>query len=199
MTEQNVIESFFTKYKKWFIAPVGLQLVPVLFLIILFGGSAMYLFINNDSNFHPYKSYIEKGYRAGHADGEKERVRDKIPGWSLWDSYFRETDKLKEAVLLEKEQYLAQFPESEQVTKLAEMRTKNIKLPPQLELEKRFKRGIDFYADYVKQRVNKESFKSDEEYQEALKNEAWKVGYEYGYGEGFARSSERSGLLSLKG
>ena len=198
MTEQKVAQSFFTKYKKWLIALVGIQLIPVLFLIILFGGGAVYLFINNDSNFHLYKSYIEKGYRAGHADGTEEMVKGKIPDWSLWDRYFEETDKLKEAALLEKEQYLAQFPESERGTKLVEMRTENIKLPLQLELEKRFKRGIDFYANYVKQRVNKEYFKSDEEYQEALRNEAWNAGYSYGYRTGLAGHNQKYGLSELK-
>jgi hypothetical protein len=110
----------------------------------------------------------------------------------------RETDKLKEKVALEKEEYLSQFPESERGSKLAEMKLDNIKLPLQLELDKRFKTGLDFYADYVQQRVKRESFASDEEYQKALQDEAWKVGYEHGYCNGVSDFTEESGLSMLE-
>ena len=184
MTQQNKMQGFFIKYKKWFIALIGLQLIPVVFLVILFGGTAMYLFMNNDTNFHPYKSYIVQGVKAGHSDGAKNYVFGKHAPWTLWLNYEYNTDKLKEKVALEKEEYLAQFPESERGVKLAEMKLNNVKLPLQLELDKRFKTGLDFYADYVQQRVKRESFASDAEYQEALQVEAWKAGYAFGYNHG---------------
>jgi len=59
--------------------------------------------------------------------------------------------------------------------------------------------GVDFYADYVSQRMKRESFNSDAEYQKALEKEAWKAGYEHGYYTGAGGSTERSGLYSLKG
>ena len=198
MTKQNTVQSFFIKYKKWFIALLGIQLIPVMLLITLFGGGAIYLYVNNDINFHPYKSYIIKGYYAGHSDGREDAIRGKIPDWSLWDAYFRDTRKLKEKVMQEKRNYLFQFPESERDMKLAGMRIDNLKLPLQLEFDKRFTRGVDFYADYVEQRVKRENFKSDKRYKVALKDEAWKAGYSYGYRTGLARHNVRYGLSSLK-
>ena len=79
------------------------------------------------------------------------------------------------------------------------MKLDNIKLPLQLELEKRFRTGVNFYADYVKQRVQRESFASDEEYQKALQDEAWKVGYAHGYREGLAGRWYDIALSSLQG
>ena len=198
MSEQNTIESFVVKYKRWFIALIGVQLIPVLLLTTLFGGGAIYLYVNNDINFHAYKSDIISGYYAGHSDGARDEISGQIPKGSLWDKYFRETDKLKEKVALEREEYLYQFPEEERGMKLAEMRTNNIKLPLQLELDKRFKRGVDFYADYVKQRVKRDEFNSDAAYQKALKKEAWKAGYSYGYRTGLAGHNVRYGLSELK-
>ena len=203
MTKQNTVQSFFVKYKKWFIALLGIQLIPVMLLITLFGGGAIYLYVNNDINFHPYKSYIIKGYYAGHSDGERDQNNVfgnyKYLHATLWSRYRTKTNELQKLVALEREDYLNQFPEAERGIKLAEMRINNIKLPLQLELNKRFKRGIGFYTNYVEQRVKRESFNFDAEYQKALEDEAWKAGYSYGYGEGFSGSNARSGLLSLKG
>ena len=204
MTEQNTVQSFFVKYKKWFIALLGIQLIPVMLLTTLFGGGAIYLYVNNDINFHPYKSYIISGYNSGFADGSKNKIGR---GASLsltifsstpWDEYDTATKELKKKVLLEKQEYLAQFPESERGMKLAEMHTNNIKLPLQLEFDKRFKRGVDFYADYVEQRVKRKNFKSDKKHKEALESEAWKAGYEYGYAACFADYPKWYGLSSLK-
>lgn len=205
MTQQNKMQGFFIKYKKWFIALIGLQLIPLVFLVVLFGGTAMYLFMNNDTNFHPYKSYIETGFRAGFSDGVKSYSRaSKNSARSAlnntpWRIYKDQTKELKAKVALEKEEYLAQFPEGERGAKLAEMNLDNVKLPLQLDLDKRFTIGLDFYADYVKQRVKRESFYSDSEYHKALEDEAWKVGYEYGYYVGASDNSKESGLLSLRG
>jgi hypothetical protein len=113
--------------------------------------------------------------------------------------YKDETSNLRERVILEKNEYLSQFVESARGAKLAEMKLNNIKLPLQQELDKRFTRGIDFYVDYVKQRVKREKFGSDADYQEALQREAWKAGYEYGYYVGGSDNTEESGLLSLRG
>ena len=184
MSNQDQPQSFLVKYKKWLIALGSLYLIPRILMISAIIGASIYLYVNNDTNYHPFKSYILSGFKAGHADGEKDEVSGQRPSSSLWDNYWWETDKLKEKVALEKEEYLSQFPESERGSKLAEMKLDNIKLPLQLELDKRFKTGLDFYADYVNQRVKRESFASDAEYQKALQDEAWKVGYTHGYQEG---------------
>ena len=185
MSNQDQPQSFLIKYKKWLIALGSLYLIPRILMISAIIGASIYLYVNNDTNFHPFKSYILSGFKAGHADGAKDSTGAKVP-WSIWLKYDWETDKLKEKVALEKEEYLAQFPESERGSKLAEMKLDNIKLPIQLELDKRFKSGLDFYADYVKQRVKRESFATEAEYQKALQDEAWKVGYAHGYREGLA-------------
>ena len=161
MSNQDQPQNFLVKYKKWLIALGSLYLIPRILMISAIIAGSIYLYINNDTNYHPFKSYIISGFKAGHADGFKERA-GKSPS-SLWEKYYRKTNKLKEKVALEKEEYLSQFPESERGSKLAEMKLDNIKLPLQLELDKRFKTGLDFYADYVQQRVKRESFASDEE------------------------------------
>jgi len=195
MSNQDQPQSFFVKYKKWLITLGSLYLIPRILMISAIIAGSIYLYINNDTNYHPFKSYIISGFKAGHADGFKERA-GKSPS-SLWEKYYRKTNKLKEKVALEKEEYLSQFPESERGSKLAEMKLDNIKLPLQLELDKRFKTGLDFYADYVQQRVKRESFASDEEYQKALQDEAWKAGYEHGYCNGVSDFTEESGLSML--
>jgi len=184
MSKQDQPQSFLVKYKKWLIALGGLYLIPRILMISAIIGASIYLYVNNDTNFHPFKSYILSGFKAGHADGARDEVSGQRPTSTLWNKYWWETDKLKEKVALEKEEYLSKFPESERGSKLAEMKLNNIKLPLQLELDKRFKTGLDFYADYVQQRVKRESFASEEEYQKALQDEAWKVGYAHGYQEG---------------
>lgn len=204
MTQENKQQSFFTKYKKWIIAFVGLQLVPVVILLVIFGGGAIYIFSNNDTNFHPYKSYIMKGFRAGFSEGVKDYSRDgryeaRVKLHSTpWSVYEDETSKIKKEVTIERSEYLQQFPESERGIKLAEMKQQGIKLPLQQQLDKRFTRGVDFYADYVKQRVNRNNYDSDEEYNKALKDMAWKVGFEYGYYAGLADYTERSALRSIQ-
>ena len=184
MSNQAKPQSFLVKYKKWLIALGSLYLIPRILMISAIIAGSIYLYVNNDTNYHPFKSYILSGFKAGHADGARDEVSGQRPKSTLWNKYWWETDKLKEKVALEKEEYLSQFPESERGSKLAEMKLDNIKLPLQLELDKRFKTGLDFYADYVKQRVKRESFASDAEYQKALQDEAWKVGYTHGYQEG---------------
>ncbi len=275
MTEENAIKGFFMKYKKWFIALIGVQLIPVVLLVTLFGGGAIYVYMNNDTNFHAYKSHIISGYHAGYSDGDRDEVKDKTPIYflhdnyeyateklqkradiekqeylaqfaepersvklaeinagnlklplqieldqrfktygefaadynaskvngseitgtipDLWFEYKKETESFKKRVLREKQEYLAQFPASERGMKLAEMRSQNIKLPLQLELRKRFKEGLDFYADYVRQQVKREDFKSDQEYKDELENMAWKVGYSCGYSAGLHGISVRYG------
>ena len=278
MTEENAIKGFFVKYKKWFIALIGVQLIPVVLLVALFGGGAIYVYMNNDTNFHAYKSDIISGYHAGHSDGRRDEVKTERGGFftpweryksatrslqeradlekqeylaqfaepargvelaiidvgnlklplqieldkrfkndkefytdynaknpevkgseitgsvtSLWFEYKKETESFKKRVLREKQEYLAQFPASERGMKLAEMRSQNIKLPLQLELRKRFKTGLSFYADYVKKQVKREDFKSDQEYKDELESVAWKVGYSCGYRKGLQGISVRYG------
>ena len=198
MKEQNVEQNFFTKYKKWFVALIGIHLIPSILLIGGIIGVFVYNYVNNDVNFHPYKSYIISGFDAGHSDGQNNHISGQIPSWSLWQKYGHKTDDLKKKVALEKKEYLSLFPKSEQGTKLAEMKLNNIKLPLQLELEKRFTSGEDFYADYVAQRIKRDNFTSDQKYQEALKIEAWKVGYAFGYREGLTGFGYTSARRSLK-
>ncbi|CAF4102334.1 unnamed protein product [Rotaria magnacalcarata] len=171
MTQQNKTQGFFIKYKKWLIALGGLYLIPRILMITSIVGGSIYLYVNNDTNYHPFKSYIVSGFKAGHADGAKDEVSGQRPS--------------------------TQFPESERGAKLAEMKLENIKLPLQLELDKRFITGLDFYADYVKQRIKRESFKSDSEYHKALEDEAWKAGYAFGYNEGINGFSYNSALICL--
>ena len=198
MSNQAKPQSFLVKYKKWLIALGSLYLIPRILMISAIIGASIYLYVNNDTNFHPFKSYILSGFKAGHADGARDEVSGQRPKSTLWDKYWWETDKLKEKVALEKEEYLSQFPESERGSKLAEMKLDNIKLPLQLALDKRFKTGLDFYADYVKQRVKRESFASDEEYQKALQDEAWRVGYAFGYNYGLDGKSYDRARSSLE-
>ena len=199
MSNQNQPPSFLVKYKKWLIALGSLYLIPRILMISAIIGASIYLYVNNNTNFHPFKSYILSGFKAGHADGTRDEVSGQRPKSTLWDKYRWETDKLKEKVALEKEEYLSQFPESERGSKLAEMKLDNIKLPLQLELDKRFKSGLDFYADYVQQRVKRESFAIEEEYQKALQDEAWKIGYTHGYIVGSAGRWYKIALRSLQG
>ena len=198
MKEQNTTQNFFTKYKKWFVALIGIHLIPSILLIGGFIGVIVYNYVNNDVNFHPYKSYIISGFDAGHSDGKKNYVSDPSYTSSIWVKYKDQTETLKKTVYLEKEAYLSKFPKSEKGIKLAEMKLHNIKLPLQLELEKRFTSGEDFYADYVAQRIKRDNFTSNSEYQQALKSEAWKVGYAFGYREGLEGFGYTSARRSLK-
>lgn len=134
---------------------------------------------------HPFQSDIIAGYRAGYKDGEKDHISGERNIMSTeWGAHYNETTRLKKRALDEKEEYLAQFPESERGAKLAEMKLNNIKLPLEIELKKRFTNGLQFYTDLVEQKVKRENYKSEEEYQEALEKEAWKVGYAEGYSDG---------------
>lgn len=198
MLEQNTTQSFFKKYKKWIVAIVGIQLAPTIIILSVVIGGIGYSIMSNDVNFHSYKSYIISGFKEGHSDGEKNHVMGEVPSHSIWQSYNHITTQLEEKVALEKAEYLDQFLENERGTKLAEMKLNNIKLPLQLELDKRVTSGLDFYTDHVKQRVKRESFATDTEYQEALQDEAWKVGYAHGYREGLAGYWYDSARRSLR-
>ena len=203
MSNQDQPQSFLVKYKKWLIALSGLYLIPRILMISAIIGGFIYLHSMNDNDYHTFKSYILSGVREGHADGLKNYVKSSFEtrlavASSPWRKYKSETRNLKEKVALEKKEYLSQFPESERGSKLAEMKLDNIKLPLQLELEKRFRTGVNFYADYVQQRVKRESFTSDEEYQKALQDEAWKVGYAFGYNYGLDGESYDSARRSLQ-
>jgi hypothetical protein len=71
MSNQDQPQSFFVKYKKWLITLSGLYLIPRILMIGAIIGVSIYLYINNDTNYHPFKSYIISGFKAGHADGAK--------------------------------------------------------------------------------------------------------------------------------
>ena len=187
--EEDKRDGFFVKYKKWIVALISLQLIPTILVLGTFFSIAIYLFINNDSNWHPYKSYIESGYKEGVEDGNKDRriLKEEVKylNDTPWEKYDEETTLLKKQVMIEKDEYLSSFPEAERGVKRAEMTVENIKLPLEQKLHKRFTEALDFYADYVKKQVDRSKYASEKEYQQALREEAWKRGYEYGYAKGW--------------
>lgn len=193
MINQEQAEHFITRYKNWIIAVLGFQIIPLLLFLICIIGAVVYSYVGSEIRWHPYKQYIYGGYNAGLQDGNRDLesvtgpfgTESKYLKATPWYRYQKETKTIKEQALKEKDEYLAQFPESERGSKRAEMRAEGIKLPIEKEIEKRFKKAIDFYTDYVDKKIKRESYTSDQEYQQALCTEAWKVGYEYGYGNGW--------------
>ena len=194
---QQANENVFAKYKKWIIAGLSVYIVPTLILAVLFITYITYGYFGSDLRSHPYQQYIYGGYNVGVQDGDKDRQVNDHPDdtdeyfksreyltYIPWRAYKRETKVLKKAVIAEKDEYLAQFTGSERGEKLAEMRIKNIKLPMQQKLDARISNVATFYTDYVEKKIKRENYKSDDEYNEALIHEAWRLGYEYGYGSG---------------
>lgn len=185
----DFVSSFFTRYKKWVYALLGMQLVPGLIVLFMFMGCGIYMFANNDSNWHPYKSYIKKGYSVGLEEGRRDKggMRD---NWDYeratsWSKYREENSLLEKQAVKETDDYIAQFPESERGGKRAQMKIDKVKLPIAQKLAKRYRNPLDFYAHEVGEKVKKENFKDIKEYEKTLHEEAWKVGYEYGYARGW--------------
>jgi len=195
MNEHNTTQNFFTKYRKWLIAAVGIQLIPGILLMCSFLGVMIYQVVNSKTMWHPYNSTIVKGFNQGVGDGNKEhgignRTSDYL--WQTpWYKYEEETEQIKKQILQEKEKLLEQLPENERGAKRAEMRLDGTKLPLEEQLENRFTKPLAFYTDYVEKRIKREFYSSEQEYNLALKKEAWKVGYEYGYGKGCSSSIVR--------
>ena len=192
---QQANENVFVKYKKWIIAGLSVYIVPTLILAVLFITYITYGYFGSELRSHPYQQYIYGGYNVGVQDGDKDKgshrrwseeyyqnksYLDNIP----WLDYKEETEVLQKAVIVEKDEYLAQFTGSERGEKLAEMRINNIKLPMQQKLDARISNVATFYTDYVEKKIKRENYKGDDEYNEALLHEAWRPGYEYGYGSG---------------
>ena len=191
-------DNIFVKYKKWIIAGLGVYIVPTLILAVSFITYVTYGYFNSDIRSHPYQQYIYGGYNIGVEDGDKDgkgshrrwseeyyknqSYLDDIP----WLTYKEETEILQKAAIAEKDQYLAQFTGSERGEKLAEMRLNDIKLPVQKRLEERFSNVATFYMDYIEKKIKRKNYKSDDEYNQALSKEAWRLGYEYGYAKGRA-------------
>ena len=67
----------------------------------------------------------------------------------------------------------------------AEMSAKNLKLPLELELEKRYRHGIDFYTDYVAEKIKREDYANEKDHLKAMQTEGQNLSYTYGYGEGW--------------
>ncbi len=186
--EQSETLSFFAKYKKRILMTLSISLVPAIIFMCSIIGISIYLFANNESNWHPYRSYIEKGYSAGLTDGNKDKniiqndfdYLERTP----WYTYKQNTKWLKEQAIIEKEKHLEQFPEHSRGAERAEMRANNIKLPSESQFNRRFTNGVDFYVHHIKQIVKREAYDTEEAYLEALRDVAWKVGYEYGYAKG---------------
>ena len=192
---QQANENVFVKYKKWIIAGLSVYIVPTLILAVLFITYITYGYFGSELRSHPYQQYIYGGYNVGVQDGDKDKgshrrwseeyyqnksYLDNIP----WLDYKEETEVLQKAVIVEKDEYLAQFTGSERGEKLAEMRINNIKLPMQQKLDARISNVATFYTDCVEKKIKRENYKGDDEYNEALVHEAWRLGYEYGYGSG---------------
>lgn len=188
ITEQGSIEQFLIRYKKWFIAALGLHMIPGLIFFSTVIGIIVYGYVGSDTRWHAYRPHIEAGYGAGISDGIKDRgslpKRGDYRG-TPWGQYQTETPRIQERARKERDEYLAQFPENERGAKRAEMSAQNIKLPLELEAEKRFVHGVDFYTDYVAQKIKRENYATDKEHLEAMQTEGWKLGYAYGYGEGW--------------
>lgn len=194
----HTLDSLVTKYKKWVAVVFGIYIAPTVILLVSLIGYITYSYFDSELRWHPYQQYVYGGYNVGVQDGNKDKEYVESTGpvqlfpdrrylaTIPWRIYKNKTDKLKQQALKEKDEYLAQFSESERGSKLAEMRINDIKLPLQIKLEKRFDKAIDFYTDYVATKVKRENYKNKADYQEALQHEAWKVGYEYGYAEGRA-------------
>lgn len=199
MNEQNSTQSFFIKYRKWLIAAVSIQLIPGILLMCTFLGVMIYQVVNSETRGHPYKSSIVKGFNQGVDDGNKDHgVGNRTSDYSIqtpWYKYSEETEQIKKQILQEKDKLLGQLPENERGSKRAEMKLDGTKLPLEEQLENRFARPLAFYADYVANRIKREAYSSEQEYNLALKKEAWKVGYEYGYGEGCFFSKGFAGKL----
>lgn len=197
--EQNGIESFIIKYKKWFIGGLGLQIIPFAIFMLGLMGAAIYSYVSSEVRWHPYQKYIYGGYNAGLKEGNKDRgLLDRNIDYinaTPWKRYQIETNRIKKHIEEERVRYLDQFHKDERGAKLAEMKLNNTKLPTEIILEKRFTKAIDFYVDYVARKVKRERYNSDKEYEQALNEEAWKVGYEYGYGKGWMYSESMAGSL----
>jgi hypothetical protein len=192
-------DNIFVKYKKWIIAGLGVYIVPTLILAVSFITYVTYGYFNSDIRSHPYQQYIYGGYNIGVQDGDKDRKVNNHPDNTKeyfksreylddipWLTYKEETEILQKAAIAEKDQYLAQFTGSERGEKLAEMRLNDIKLPVQKKLEERFSNVATFYMDYIENKIKRKDYKSDDEYNQALSKEAWRLGYEYGYAKGRA-------------
>ena len=195
MNEHNTTQSFFTKYRKWLITAVSIQLIPGILLMCTFLGIMIYQYVGSDIRWHSYRPHIEAGYHAGMRDGNKDRgslpKRTEYLAATPWDQYEMETPLKQEQAAKERDEYLAQFPESERGVKRAEMSAKNLKLPLELELDKRYRHGIDFYTDYVAEKIKREDYANDKEHIEAMQTEGWKLGYAYGYGKGWRSDAGR--------
>lgn len=196
MTQDNKQQSLFMKYKKWIIALSSILLLPTILIICAVMGSIIYSYNSTYSN--SYNRYIVAGFKQGFNDAPSKNKDNLIS--TPWSKYKTETSSIKKIASSEEKEYLLQFPESERGIKLAEMNQQGIKLPVQKQLERRFTNGLNFYADYLKERINRGNYNSDQEYQLALEKEAWKLGYAEGYRQGiFDLQFADSALRSFKG
>ena len=75
ITEQGSIEQFLIRYKKWFIAALGLHMIPGLIFFSTVIGIIVYGYVGSDIRWHSYRPHIEAGYVAGLRDGNKDRGR----------------------------------------------------------------------------------------------------------------------------
>lgn len=191
-------EDFFQRNKKLIIAFVGLQFAPLILVGAGLFGMAIWMYSNNDANFHPYKYLIIDGYNKGLKDGAKDKNKyDSVfsvdLGDSPWTKYYSKTIDLKPLIKKELKEYLAQFPEDERSKKIFEKKQNNILLPMERKYNERFHNPVEFYTDYVAKKIKRENYDSDSAYQQAMKKEAWGVGYGDGYIKGVYSGNSTSG------
>jgi hypothetical protein len=205
--QNDVILDFFKRYQKWFSLYFNYQIISTIIVVVIFflagvrycaDQNIQNSIIENDSgNSHLYVSELQSGYMSGVKDGAKdynapvrEGRRNNSNFFYLkgtpWAMYQKETEALEMRALAEKDEYIAQFPPEQWGEKLAEIKLKNIKMPSEKMLKNRYKKRINFYIDYVDKKIQRSSYSSEDEYIKFLQEEAWKLGYEYGYSEGRA-------------
>lgn len=196
MGQEQKQQSFFIKYKKWIVTLSTIWLLPTILVICAVIVSTIYSY--NKTYYNSYNGHILSGFKQGFQDAPRKDRKSLIS--TPWSEYETHTLYLKKTVVTEQKEYLLQFPESDRGIKLAEMRQQGIELPTQKQLKGRFTNGLDFYADYVSQQINRSNYNSDKEYNEALEKEGWKLGYAEGYREGiFALEFSDGALKSFQG
>ena len=182
----KIKQDFFDRNRGLIKAFIGLQFAPLILIGAGLIGISIWLYVNNDANFHQYKYLIIDGYNQGVEDGHKDKSKYNSNhqinlGETPWGKYSDETIDLKVLVKKELEEYLAKFPAEERSRKLIEKKQNNMLLPLEQELAGRFHKPVAFYADYVDKKIKRQDYDSDSAYRKALKKEAWNVGYVDGY------------------
>ncbi|MDG1437098.1 MAG: hypothetical protein P8P83_04920 [Rickettsiaceae bacterium] len=73
LIDQQAEENIFVKYKKWFIAAVGVQMIPGILLLMTLLGMMIYNYVDSAIHWTPYKQNIYSGYNIGLEEGIKDK------------------------------------------------------------------------------------------------------------------------------